>query len=212
MYTAMHQLKMKVSKGERGFTLVELLIVVAIIGILAAIAIPQFAAYRLRSYNASSLSDMRNAKTSEEALFADWQVYGSTEDAAALPGVVGALAAGAVLVGPATTPGNINIISTTDNTAVIRGLQVATGNRIFLIASTDAAGASFTVATKHTLGDAVFGGDSDSTATYVAPDGLLAACAPAPCGVGSALAGGEEQAPAPNTDEFGAAGAPWVTR
>ncbi|MBI4829679.1 MAG: prepilin-type N-terminal cleavage/methylation domain-containing protein [Nitrospinae bacterium] len=65
------------SKKE-GFTLVELLIVVAIIGILAAIAIPQFAAYRERAYCASIKSDLANLAISEEAYFADSQVYTAT--------------------------------------------------------------------------------------------------------------------------------------
>jgi type IV pilus assembly protein PilA len=50
-----------------------LLVVVAIIGILAAIAIPQFSAYRKRGYEAQIKSDLRNAATAEEAYFAGTQ-------------------------------------------------------------------------------------------------------------------------------------------
>ena len=65
----------KFRKGEKGFTLIELLIVVAIIGILAAIAIPQFSAYRIKAYNSAAQSDVRNLKTQMEAAMADNQVY-----------------------------------------------------------------------------------------------------------------------------------------
>jgi len=63
------------SRNEKGFTLIELMIVIAIIGILAVIAIPQFNAYRARSYNAGALSDIRNIETAVEAYYVDYQHY-----------------------------------------------------------------------------------------------------------------------------------------
>lgn len=65
--------------NEKGFTLIELMIVIAIIGILAAIAIPQFSAYRQRSYNSAAQSDLRNATTAQEAYFVDNSTYASDE-------------------------------------------------------------------------------------------------------------------------------------
>src|SRR5947208_6696354 len=64
-----------VMKNEKGFTLIELLVVVAIIGILAAIAIPQFAAYRNQSFCSRVESDTNNAMLAAEAYYTQNQSY-----------------------------------------------------------------------------------------------------------------------------------------
>ena len=86
--------------NQSGFTLNELLVVVAIIGILAAIAIPQFAAYRAKGFDARAESDCRNAATAEEAYFVDEATYSST--ASALPGFVQSEDVTVTLTGTAT--------------------------------------------------------------------------------------------------------------
>ena len=62
-------------RNAKGFTLIELLIVVVIIGILAAIAIPQFASTKEKAFDAAAKSDLRNLMTAEEAYFSDFQSY-----------------------------------------------------------------------------------------------------------------------------------------
>lgn len=68
---------MKKLMKSKGFTLIELMIVVAIIGILAAIAIPNFVRYQLRSKTSEAKTNLGGIKTSEEAFRADMDGYGA---------------------------------------------------------------------------------------------------------------------------------------
>jgi prepilin-type N-terminal cleavage/methylation domain-containing protein len=64
-----------INKREEGFTLIEIMIVIAIIAILAAIAIPQLGVYRTRSYNTTAVSDLKNAAIAQEAYYVENRQY-----------------------------------------------------------------------------------------------------------------------------------------
>jgi type IV pilus assembly protein PilA len=68
---------MKVFKGQKGFTLIELMIVVAIIGILAAIAIPNFLRYQAKSRQSEARTNLGAVFVAETAFFGEQSRYGS---------------------------------------------------------------------------------------------------------------------------------------
>jgi len=69
-------------KRSGGFTLLELLVAVAIIGVLAAIAIPQFNSFKQRAFDARAKSDLVSAANAQDAYFIDWGVYKNCADSA----------------------------------------------------------------------------------------------------------------------------------
>ncbi len=141
--------------NQKGFTLIELLIVVAIIGILAAIAIPQFAAYRERAFNSAATSDLRNIKIAMEAYMADHQDYPLTVT---------------------QTDGNVVVATATGTSAAGVGTELgrlSTGVTLLYLA-TALTGDTFAMTTVHTNGTFFYGTASDSTAVFRAPDDTAA--------------------------------------
>ncbi len=175
-------------KNSKGFTLIELLIVVAIIAILAAIAIPQFAAYRMRAFNSAALSDLRNCKTAEESLFEDNQTYGRTEGAVPGGSLTGAATNGTGLgvAQPGAVPAASGVVAgamvsgprASDGLAVAQGTGVSNG--VTLTATSagpvapSPASSTYWVAAKHLQGDRVFASETETTAVMFVQNDLTA--------------------------------------
>ncbi|NPA40704.1 MAG: prepilin-type N-terminal cleavage/methylation domain-containing protein [Aquificae bacterium] len=130
---------------KRGFTLIELLVVIAIIAILAAIAIPQFAKYRVRAFNSAAESDIRNIRTTMEAVYADFMTYSNADDTE-----ISATAPAALDLSDLNLPG------LSENVSLSSGVT----------AGIHADRAEFTAAAAHRDGDRAFCVDSDDSALW----------------------------------------------
>ena len=113
-------------RNTKGFTLIELLIVVVIIGILAAIAIPQFASTKEKAFDATAKSDVRNAMSAQEAYFADEQTYG--------PGALGAgsftTSSGITISASAASAGGYSVTASHASSGNTYWVEVGTGSTI----------------------------------------------------------------------------------
>ena len=72
-------------RNRKGFTLIELMIVVAIIGILAAIAIPNFLRFQAKSKQSEARELLSTVYTAEAAYFAETNAYGTLSNAGFTP-------------------------------------------------------------------------------------------------------------------------------
>ena len=74
---------------QNGFTLLELLVSVTVVGILASIAVPQYKIYKAKAYDSVAVSDLHSVVLAEESYFIENNAYLSCKDAdcASLPGI-----------------------------------------------------------------------------------------------------------------------------
>ena len=84
-------------EDERGFTLIELMVVVLIIAILIAIAIPTFLGAKSRAQDKAAQSSLRNALTNAKGIFTDQDTYGATT------ALIGSTTSGLIAAEPSLT-------------------------------------------------------------------------------------------------------------
>ena len=105
---------------ERGFTLIELMVVVLIIAILIAIAIPTFLGAKSRAQDKAAQSSLRNALTNAKGIYTDQDSYGASS--------------GALVTGLTAAEPSLTFNATTSTTAKMVSVDVRSTTTVVMVA------------------------------------------------------------------------------
>ena len=105
-------MRKRLERDEDGFTLIELMVVVLIIAILLAIAIPTFLGARARAQNRAAQSNLRNVLTAEKTYYTDAQSY-ADDSGGAIKAIEPSIGYGAGVTAPAVGTVNISVETVT---------------------------------------------------------------------------------------------------
>lgn len=149
---------------NRGFTLIEIIIVMFVTAILIAIAIPQYHSYRMGSFNSAASSDLKNTRAVLESFYSDHGFFPSST-AGGAPG------AGTVFNSVVNTTGIIPAGTVFPPNVPARdipapGFAIGPSQNVGLVVHTSAVILTFTMGAKNTAGDRCFGMDPDPSAMY----------------------------------------------
>ena len=120
MQNMLANLRARREDDERGFTLIELMVVVLIIAILIAIAIPTFLGAKSRAQDKAAQSSLRNALTNAKGIYTDQDSYGASS--------------GALVTGLTAAEPSLTFNATTSTTAKTVSVDVRSTTTVVMVA------------------------------------------------------------------------------